>query len=206
MNLWGWRDVLFSPWPEPGNLGKSDFHIDPMKVRTRLEISMSMNLVFFLLAMVTLQSELQKHQRTKHSPKAKPWSFNCIQSTPELWFVIDHAYQPSSVYSTRITTTNPRLKPPQRKITHQNNIRHISWASWSLCAMPEAMSRWWPFVLVILASQSFTWTVPGRSLRISRRAAGGKGGGECWRRRWFWVYSTVGWSWSLSTEIYWHWV
>lgn len=43
--------------------------------------------------------------------------------------------------------------------------------------MPEAMSRWWPFVLVILASQSFTWTVPGRSLRISRRAAGGKEGG-----------------------------
>eukprot|EP00434_Breviolum_minutum_P013366 symbB.v1.2.011777.t2/scaffold750.1/size323489/29 len=39
-------------------------------------------------------------------------------------------------------------------------------------AVDVAMSRWWPFVLVILASQSFTWTVPGRSLRISRRAAG----------------------------------
>ena len=85
--------------------------------------------------------------------------------------------------------------------------------------MPEAMSRWWPFVLVILASQSFTWTVPGRSLRISRRAAGGKEGGfeligklvgaevydrikEDWIVEKLWLLS----GYAYSAEIYWHWI
>lgn len=40
--------------PEPENLWKSDFHIDAMKVRTKLEISMSMNLVFFSFGHGTL--------------------------------------------------------------------------------------------------------------------------------------------------------